>query len=419
MRAARGLLAVVLALAWVLAAALPATAASSTLVAPGAGAVISSAAPFAIRADATAGAFETVDGVEVRLASLPNTRAMDHTGGDRRGTSSWSATLNPMNAWASPGGGPLPNGSYTLEVRVRYLVAGAPRPPTDWRGHAIVLDVPPPATTVTASVVEVTARTVSVSWQPVSLPDFQRYVVQRAAGTGSYTDIAEVTSAGTTRFLDAAPSHGEWRYRVVVARASASGGSKTATSEPATVSFAPPPPPPAPIPTPTEPEPGQPDPTEPGTPDPTEPGEPGEPGDSEPPVDPPGGTENPDAPPAGDGQDGTAGGGGAPSSNGPVPGTPAARSAIPSIVTAPEPQPRRAPAVAAPGDTTFEEFLDFDLEQEITERHVVVEPDEPVRTQTGTLAIFERELDQERVLVPIAGGLLLMVTAGHLLRLSR
>lgn len=242
-RALTRLTLLVVAVAWPLIAGDQALAVESwMLTAPGAGTTIT--APVGITASATGGPDEQIERVEARLVpgSQPRRVAgqivrLDYVEGPTAGgTSRWVTSMDPLASWGS-GGGPLPNGPYQLEVRA---VSGTGA--TGWHGHDVLVDAPPPATSVR---VTPTPEGVAVSWGAVRLPDFTRYTLQRSVEGASWTDVVSLPEPDRTTHVDTAqpadgtaPPAGSVRYRVLVARASATGGERTSESEPATVEVA-------------------------------------------------------------------------------------------------------------------------------------------------------------------------------------
>lgn len=407
---ARAALALLLAGSWLLSAGAPAHAVERWGVdSPDPGQRIG--AVTTIKATAEANALQSVEAVQVRLlrdgAQVGPVRGLTHSAGPRSGgTSIWSTSLDPLRSWAADGRA-MANGTYTFQVRVSWQgPRGAQQ--TGWSGHEAVIDADPPATTVSTRTIDTGAHSVEVSWTEVALPDFLRYVVQRASPDGSFADIATLGSSSTTTYLDAAPPPGSYRYRVQVVRDGAGGTERTSTSGERTAEVE---------------EAGQPDPTSPIS---DESEEPSEPEPSEPDPDPTPGPDPADQADEGGSPDGGASDDGTPrprrGSSGPVStsGGGAPRSSgAPSTGTDASAQP---PAVS--DMETFEEALPYpDAEEETGGEHVpdddelewgALDGDPP---DGGTLAVHDRELVLEQVLPPLAGGLLLFVVAGHMLRL--
>jgi hypothetical protein len=369
------------------------------------------AGPVTVTAFVEAHRFEEVESVQLRLmrggSPVGAPRGMGHAGGERSGDRSrWTTSLDPMASWATDGR-PMPNGTYAFQVRVT-ATNPAGEEVTRWDGHDVVLDVAPPATSAQARVIDPTTRSVEISWDPTTVPDFTRYTVQRRGDGEDWADIATMTTPSTTRFVDVVPQPGAWAYRVIVGRVGGAGGERTSTSNEHVTS----------VDGPAAPEPNQP---LPGDPPPEGGSAPGQaPGEGEGSGDGAGG----DGVSEGEGTagDGT-GGSGRRFGQRPGMGTAPAigSNTVPGIAAPSGQPPSTAPPQYGPGTDVFEGQLpydvDFDEEVEVTERRTIVEPGE--RIEGGTLAIHERELQLEQVLPPLAGGLLLFVVAGHVLRLRR
>lgn len=113
----------------------------------------------------------------------------------------------------------FPNGPARVEARASFNGSS----PTDWTGHEIRVDFPPPHTPVKASPVAPDA--VAVSWQPVAIPDVTGYEVQRALGEGGWEGIVTVR-AGQHTHTDTGVPPGSHRYRVRALRPGGTGGTK-------------------------------------------------------------------------------------------------------------------------------------------------------------------------------------------------
>lgn len=392
--------------------------------------------PIVFVATVDSGPLEQVEVVEMRLlrngSRVGPVRAMDYAGGERNaGTSRWERGLNPLSSWTADGEA-MPNGPYQVEIRVISQAPGQ-RETTNWAGHTVNVRVAPPATTVSARVVSREARTVEVSWEPVPLPDFRRYVVQRAPEQGGFTTVAELTSSNADSTVDVVPDHGTWRYRVQVVRASGNGGELSSTSAEQQIE----------VPEPAPPNPTNPGDTLPGEDDPDD-GSGDDAGD-----DPDGGSgddsgDGVPAPGDGDqdvpgtdepGDDGQAGDEQADEDDDAAAGrqefgvrrgrgtSPSIRSREVPAISTPDGggESSAPPPEVDPGQQMFEEVLPYDQQpqdRQVTEveRELV---DHGGTREGGTLAIYDRELMTEEVLQPVAAGLLLFVLAGHVLRFSR
>jgi hypothetical protein len=405
--------ALVLAAAMLLAAGQPAHAVNAHGVeSPQAGERVSG--PVTITAFADTHQFERAESVQIRLmrggAPVGPPRGMSHASGERTDARSrWTTPLDPMASWATDGR-PMPNGTYAFQIRVTASNP-AGEEVTRWNGHDVVLDVAPPPTTVSARVVDTSSRSVEVSWEQTRVPDFTRYTVQRRGDGEDWADITTMSTATTTRFVDVTPQPGTWLYRVVVARVGGTGGERTSTSGEQSAQVDGPAAPEAPVPVPGEPPPDGTTPPDGSTP------EEGGGGDE--------GGAGGDGGDGASGEDGSGsdGSGGSGSRFGQRPGSIRAPSIGSNTVPqAPpsSPSPNTAPPHPRTGTDVFEEELPYDVEleeREIVERQTIVEPGE--RIEGGTLSIHNRELQLEEVLPPLAGGLLMFVVAGHVLRLRR
>lgn len=359
-----------------------------------------------------------------------------------------------------------PNGRYILQVQFQNTAGDVSRDPSEWRDHPIVLDAPPPATTATAEVADAAAKQVRVDWNSVDVPDLLYYDVERQAGGGDWVAAAAGVDPGTTTVTDSVGEAGSYRYRVVAVRAGAEKGSTLSSTSAATESVT--------VAAATEPPPTDGDDGDDEGPDDTGGDEPGddEPGDDEPgdgDGSDDGGSEFEFGDDVGDGGDAGSGGGdsgraGADAGGGAgrggggsrlVPraggstsadggGTGSSGSSSGFELTGITPRAAGAddddsgsdgfgdgdgvdladadedqqPAVAAPSDVdTFRKKLDYGNRGELVERI----PKDVVRDggfteDGGTLSIVNRELDEQRVLPAVAGGLVLVLSAAHVLR---
>jgi hypothetical protein len=128
------------------------------------------------------------------------------------------------------------NGYYQVRVTATgFLIANdiPVEPASDERGFAI--SVPPEApTNVRASHAD---GRVTVTWRAVpAYPDLVGYVVYRKTGAGAFSPVSAGLPPGTTSFVDAQlpPGGGNLQYQVVAIRAGADGGASnwlTAASE--------------------------------------------------------------------------------------------------------------------------------------------------------------------------------------------
>lgn len=240
---ARGALALLLSSAWLVAAVLPAGAAGEPgLDRPVPTERITGTEPYGVVAYIDAAAGEEVRGMDVRLLSggqqvgsvrqLEFMEVVDAGPGMRR--TRWNGAID-LFTWDE--GEPLRNGAYRVEVRGQLAFQGVPRDPTEWRGVDVVVDADPPSTTVTTKVIDQAQRRVEVAWEPVMLADFKHYVVQRRLNGGGWLDYKVVPTMDRTRWADNVPTDGEYGYRVQTVRVAADGSSerKSAWSGPSAV----------------------------------------------------------------------------------------------------------------------------------------------------------------------------------------
>lgn len=245
-RAAASLLALGLAFGWLLVSAVPARAVTEWgIEQPASGASVSDGTY--VRAYAQSVEGEQVDGMRVRFRAegggqsgqvrdLSFASGQQGTGTQR---STWARPFDPLaSGWH--GGKPMPNGRYTVEAQAVSTVDSVDfgdelHRESEWRGHQIVVDAPPPPTSASAQVTDPEAGTVKVSWTPTSVPDFRRYVVQRASAGGGFSDVHTAQDAGAVSYTDKVAGDGEYRYRVRVVRDGA-GGERASVSDPAPVS---------------------------------------------------------------------------------------------------------------------------------------------------------------------------------------
>lgn len=470
-----------LALALVVAGAPPAHAVVEVRLAqPSAGARVIQATQVSVQVES--GLLEEVEWVEARLVRNGETvgqpSRLTYQDGDRSGgTSTWTTTWDPAGGWMGSGG-QLANGAYRLQARARStgLASGEA---TQWQGNGVTVSLPPASPGLEAQASE-DGQAVTLRWSEARAPDFAFYRLERAPSGGSFSAVTQITQRQDTAHVDEPGSPGTWRYRLTAARQDGAGGYNTATAGPVSVELAVPESTPTPTPTPTSSSElsvddgaseGQGD----GSGDQGAGAGDGQGSGS-------GGDGAGDGQGAGsgDGQgSGAAGtgdtGGGSPggtgddtgsgltgfSGGGEAPPAPA-ESQVPDLQQqqAPEPQQPESqapepqePATQAPTDSaTFSRQLPFELDEDAGQGRDagaasatpgaaegqarstpggVTDPgatgraagDDEVATTAGTdpavLTVGGRRVLLERVLPPIAGGLLLFVVAGHLLRLRR
>lgn len=377
LRVVYALLVLAMAGAWLVSAGLPAAAAQDWSVrSPSPGEVVTG--PFDIHAEVVSFQDQQIDAVRSRF------RLGDQAVGEvrnlqRRGESE-DATLpgQKRSTWSgSTSVSGLPNGTYVVEVSVvnsLYPNGSA------WRGHEVVVDVPPTATLEIARVADADARKVELRWARSTAPDHVRYVVQRARSGGGFTDVHTEGPVDTTTHVDTVPEHGDYQYRLKVVRLGADGSERQAVSQPRSVSV----------------KPGAS-----GRPE-NEP-QPGSPGDDD------------DAP--GDGDASPGGSRPAPPQlsgrSSSAPSTTSARSQRPNV--APPPNP----------NSTFEERLDYgelpEWANESADPESMADAGAGAASgDAGTLTVFGgQDMTADQVLKPVAGGLVLTLFGLHIVRFLR
>lgn len=275
--------------------------------------------------------------------------------------SRWQLRVHPYSSpWV---GGALPNGPLTIQVRVFTSFGNMESRATQWQGHPVIVDIDPPDTAVRATVLDAKAHSVQIDWEAVNLPDFTRYVVQRAVGEGEdWENLGQVSASERVSFVDHVPDYDVYRYRVRVFRAAASQGERGSQwSAAAVVSVAEPPPP-------------------------------AEPASAE----------------------GESGGSGEPARGEAPPPAP------PRVTV------QRAPAPRAPQPPdVYSETLDYSdvATPQFAEQDDPSEPGAPepqaAGRGSGMLELEDREFLPQRVLVPVAAGLLFTLGAWHVRRFMR
>lgn len=276
--------------------------------------------------------------------------------------------------------GVAPNGQYTLE----YLADSEdPTQSETWRRFEFRIDARPPQQGAPGvGTQDPAAKQMVVAWQPNFAPDITGYRVERRLGSGKWRVAQDKIKPKTSQITDRVNSYGTYRYRVTAIRPAGDGSddvrtTTSASSAPFVLQRA-----------------------------------------SQ--VQPPDTTR-------GDGTDGT----GDDTTNPAVPPVSSGDSSGGSSDAAPFTSPgssngfgtqtddAQEPGVAPPPgfEDTFEGPLDYNVQQdEVTER-VPVEVAQPATTQDGgTLEVLNRSIDEQRVLPPLAGGLILVLSAAHVLR---
>lgn len=295
--------------------------------------------------------------------------------------------LNPYNIGWFENGGAIANGNYRIDVAALPGKAAPDAKPaeSDWSPHPVTFDAPPPPPTNVRSGAEGFA--VTVAWDPVAVPDLVGYRVERRDGDADrWRVVNKDVKPNRTRASHKVPDYGTYRFRVTAIRSSARQGETltalSAPSKPLLISKA------AaqqrPARTPQEQEQRR------STLSPSSGGSSGSGSGSSSVSSPqhssaPSGPMNPSLSSSSDGADG-------------------------------DPEPFSAPANP---NTTFDGPLqyDFDPSREVTERVPVdIARGAAEESGGGTLEVLSRTLDQQRVLQPLAGGLVLLLSAAHVIR---
>lgn len=386
------------------------------LTQPGSGARVDGPTPVRVEVDARP--LGEVQWVEARLRRngeiVGSAARLSHEGGERTGgTSTWVAQWDPAAGWVN-GGGSLANGSYRVEARAHSEVGLGEGETTEWAGHSVTVSQPAATPQLQARVRD-GGQTVALQWSEAATSDFVRYELERAADGGAFETVARITQRGDTSHRDEPPRPGTWHYRVTSVRDDGGGGEVSATSGTATVKT-------------TAPDDGE---------DEDDDGSTEDPDDSDDSDDDSGLTPNPDN----DGDDGDRSGddGGSDSSGegqGDGDGSSANSSDEPSLRDGEEESPpssgessvpqldggdreAREPATES-ADDSFSRELDYDdpevADEDNRSEAEIAQADPQSR---GMITVGDQEFALERALPPMAGGLLLFVTAGHVLRLRQ
>lgn len=360
----RGALALLLGAAWLLVAALPAAAAGEpAMEQPSHGERITGADPYRVIAYIDAAAGEEVRGMDIRLVDggqqVGAARALDFMevveAGPGMRRTRWNGAIDLFD-WDE--GEPLRNGTYRVEVRAQLAFQGVPRDPTEWRGVEVVIDADAPVTQVTTKVLDAAQRKVEVAWDPVPMGDFKHYVVQRRLNGGGWLDYKVVPLMDKTRWADSVPTDGEYGYRVQTVRRGSDGSSerKSAWSAPSSVQVRKP------------------------------------------------------APQAQPG----------PTAGGAAPGPSTSAGGGPPVLRVTRGAARRPPLFTGPD--TYEPVLEYGAEPPVASGPETPEFEEAGgEVPEGTLSVggSDRSIDLRQVLVPVAAGLLLTLSAVHLRRYLR
>ena len=267
-----------------------------------------------------------------------------------------------------------PNGQYTLQAQwwLRYGDDYSERA-EEWKSVPLTFNVPPPATAAVAGVKDANAKQIEVAWRPIELPDLVGYRLEVSAGGTDWAIAQDDIGPDISTAISTVDDYGTYRYRVVTRRLAADGTELESVSEPT---------------------------------DPVELTQQA----SEQPVD--------DGVDDGDGNDGDGDGG---TGNGGGPGTGPATSTPPPLAPQPLPQVSATPLPQAPpgANTQFDPLIDYgvDVTGERTERVAIDVPEAPGLGDGGVLSVDSGEGGpSQRVLSAVAGGLVLLLAAGHVIR---
>ena len=436
-RAVRCCLAAAFALSWMALAGAPAAAAVTRVYvnSPKADAVLAKPALLEVLVDRTASPEEETVEIHTRLfdakgkavskktlSLIPDKKPLKPRDDQPPGSDRlrFTGAIDPYNLAWLPKGGVAPNAQYQLQYREIVRFGDAVRE-GDWKTYSFWLNaVPPEPLPPSAQVVDAAAKRMQVAWGPNPAPDLVGYTLERSHDGGEWEVAQAEIAPDVTSVKDTVARYGSYRYRVVASRPAA-----------------------------RPPEPEEENPSE----APVDEGEPGtaaeaseapeEEEEEEEKQEPPelrssvsprsiaveigapaapaprglsgsgsgSGTGDGTGDGSGDGT-GSAGTGSVPQFPGTAGGT--GSSSGQSVAQPFDPQ---TPNISAPPgfEDTFKGPLSFGAPpREVTERV----PVEIAKGGTGddTLTVLNRAIDQERVLPPVAGGLILVMSAAHVLR---
>jgi hypothetical protein len=385
--------AVAMSLSWLLVAGTPASAAVTGIRVerPKADAVITEAVPLVVVVQWTAAPPNEHVAVRTRLIGR-NGEALGATKKDPEGTILYLNPVKPDNesteapseertfeialdpyklAWLSGDVGF--NGTYQLQYQWETTVDGPdentdPDPESatygEWQTHPFSLDaLPPEQPAPVATAGEAGTRDVSVAWAANDAPDITSYSVERKAAGGDWKVVATDLPAGKTEIADKVARDGAFRYRVIAAREAANPKAEplaVASLASAPVDIVP-----------VEDEQDE---------DEDEP--------KKPLVDREALADLPHLSPAPY-----------------VPSTTQGSSGIPGPVSAP-----------SGFVDTYKGPLDYGVESRSVTERVPVDVAQGGAQGDDTLAVVNSDFDEGRVLPPLAGGLILIVSAAHVLR---
>jgi hypothetical protein len=356
-----------LALSWSVVAALPAPAAVTGwgVQTPSAGAVLERATDLVVYVDRTHS--PEPERVEVRtrmlgpssepvsdrVITLKLKRQIPNDAGEQL---LFGGTIDPYQLDWLADGGVAANGSYTLQIQI-HVVTGELERTSDWNDHPLVLDAPPvPPGQPEVTVADAAAKRLQISWAPSPTPDLLHYSVERRVDGGQWQMAQELVAPDVTKITDTVASYGSYRYRVTAVRPDGDGSQefRATVSEPSWT-------------------------TEVAAPQ----------------------------KPAQRGNAATAGQGSGSSTTG-------TRARIQAPAPRPQPPQFRAPIDA---NQTYSGPLDYGVEpSEVTERVPIEVARGGTSEDGGVLRVLSRSIDQQRVLPAVAGGLIFLLSAAHVVR---
>lgn len=206
------------------------------LTQPGSGARVEGATPVRVEVDARP--LGEVQWVEARLRHngeiVGSAARLSHEGGERSGgTSTWVAQWDPASGWIN-GGQALANGAYHIEARAHSEIGLGEGETTEWSGHSVTVSQPAATPQLQAELRD-DGQVVALQWSEAAASDFVRYELERAPDGGAFETVARISQRGEAAYRDEPPAPGAWHYRVTTVRGDGAGGEVSATSGTATV----------------------------------------------------------------------------------------------------------------------------------------------------------------------------------------
>ena len=233
-RLVRLLAATCMAMSWSVLAALPAAAEVTGwgVQTPGAGAVLDRPTDLVVYVDRTASPEEETVAVQTRILdgagqpisekvlSLKLKRQVATDTGDQL---TFGGTIDPyLLEWMNEPG-VVANGSYTLQYQI-HVATGEVERTYDWTDHPIVFDAPPPPPgQPKVKVADAAAKRMKISWAPSDAPDLLHYSVERRVDGGPWEMAQELVAPDTTKLTDTVAVFGSYRYRVTAVRPDGNG----------------------------------------------------------------------------------------------------------------------------------------------------------------------------------------------------